>query len=160
NGFLSKEMFFTVMLNVSEFNLFSLDSTSVLFPIIAWIASIFTFIYSMIIVFKTFLGKPKEKNIQEAKEASFGMLISPFDLSIFLFPFLALIAIIFPLIYSMIIVFKTFLGKPKEKNIQEAKEASFGMLLAPSILAISIIVIFLFPNILADNILRPALASI
>src|SRR5690625_7717473 len=93
-------MFFTVMLNVSEFNLFSLDSTSVLFPIIAWIASIFTFIY------------------------------------------------------SMIIVFKTFLGKPKEKNIQEAKEASFGMLLAPSILAISIIVIFLFPNILADNILR------
>src|SRR5690625_3246349 len=106
NGFLSKEMFFTVMLNVSEFNLFSLDSTSVLFPIIAWIASIFTFIY------------------------------------------------------SMIIVFKTFLGKPKEKNIQEAKEASFGMLLAPSILAISIIVIFLFPNILADNILRPALASI
>src|SRR5690625_2242549 len=106
NGFLSKEMFFTVMLNVSEFNLFSLDSTSVLFPVIAWIASIFTFIY------------------------------------------------------SMIIVFKTFLGKPKEKNIQEAKEASFGMLLAPSILAISIIVIFLFPNILADNILRPALASI
>src|SRR5699024_12484428 len=73
NLFLSKEMFLTVMLNVCEFNLFSLDSTSVLFPIIAWIASIFTFIYSMIIVFKTFLGKPKEKNIQEAKEASFGM---------------------------------------------------------------------------------------
>src|SRR5690625_1242071 len=60
----------------------------------------------------------------------------------------------------MIIFFKTFLSTPIEINIQEAKDASFGILLASSILAISIIVIFLFPNILADNILRPALASI
>src|SRR5699024_10069224 len=106
NGFLSKEMFFTAMLSVSEFDLFSLDKIGVIFPVIAWIASVFTFIY------------------------------------------------------SMIIVFKTFLGRPKEKKISQAKEASFGMLLAPSILAIAIILIFIFPNVLADNILRPALMNI
>ena len=106
NGFLSKEMFLTAMLSVSEFDFFSLDTIGVIFPVIAWIASVFTFIY------------------------------------------------------SMIIVFKTFLGRPKEKKISEAKEASFGMLLAPSILAISIILIFFFPNVLADNILRPALLNI
>lgn len=106
NGFLSKEMFFTAMLSVTEFDFFSLDSIGILFPIIAWIASVFTFIY------------------------------------------------------SMIIVFKTFLSKPKEKKLSEAKEASFGMLLAPAILAALIILIFLFPNVLAENILRPAVASI
>src|SRR5699024_2578441 len=41
-----------------------------------------------------------------------------------------------------------------------AKESSVGMLFVHIILAISIIVIFLFPNILSDNILRPDLASI
>ncbi len=106
NGFLSKEMFFQVMLSVNEFDFFSLNTIGVLFPIIAWIASVFTFIY------------------------------------------------------SMIIVFKTFLGKPKEKKLSEAKEASFGMLLAPSILAVFIFLIFVFPNVLADNILKPAVFNI
>lgn len=106
NGFLSKEMFFTAMLNVNDFDLFSLNSVGILFPVIAWIASVFTFIYSMIIVFKTFLGKPKEKKLSQAKEASISMLI------------------------------------------------------APSILALLIILIFIFPNVLAENVLRPAVANI
>ncbi len=106
NGFLSKEMFFTAMLSVKDFDFFSLSTIGPIFPIIAWIASVFTFIY------------------------------------------------------SMIIVFKTFLGKPKEKKLIDAKEASFGMLLAPIVLAFLIILIFIFPNILADNLLRPALANI
>src|SRR5690625_7932701 len=63
NGFLSKEMFFTVMLNVSEFNLFSFDYISVLFYIIVLIVFIFTFIYIMIIVFKSFLFNSIHKNI-------------------------------------------------------------------------------------------------
>lgn len=106
NGFLSKEMFFTAMLSVNDFDLFSLNSVGILFPVIAWIASVFTFIYSMIIVFKTFLGKPKEKKLSQAKEASISMLI------------------------------------------------------APSILALLIILIFIFPNVLAENVLRPAVANI
>ena len=106
NGFLSKEMFFTAMLSLKDFDLFSLNSIGIIFPIVAWIASVFTFIYSMIIVFKTFSGKPKEKKLLEAKEAPLGMLI------------------------------------------------------APVTLALLIIAIFLFPNVLADNLLRPALFSI
>src|SRR5699024_12431465 len=53
NGFLSKEMFFTVMLELKEFNLFNIQSIATLFPVLAWIASIFTFLYSMMIVFLT-----------------------------------------------------------------------------------------------------------
>src|SRR5699024_1732711 len=82
NVILSKEMFFTVMLNISEFIIFSLDSTSVLFSIIACIASIYSFNYRMIIVLKTFIGIAKEKNIQESKEASFRMLLAPSILAI------------------------------------------------------------------------------
>src|SRR5699024_12594509 len=56
NGFLSKEMFFTAVLSVRELNIFSLDTFGVLFPVIAWTASVFTFVYCLIIVFKTFFG--------------------------------------------------------------------------------------------------------
>ena len=56
NGFLSKEMFFTAVLSVHELNFFSLDFVSTSFPIIAWIASVLTFVYCMIIVFQTFFG--------------------------------------------------------------------------------------------------------
>ncbi|MCG3056528.1 hypothetical protein KZ287_30635, partial [Escherichia coli] len=49
-----------------------------LFPVIAWIASIFTFVYSMILVFKTFTGKYQpEKLEKKPHEAPIGMLISP-----------------------------------------------------------------------------------
>lgn len=82
NGFLSKEMFFTSMINVLEFNLFSFETWGVLFPVLAWIASIFTFIYSMIIVFKTFTGKYQpEKLEKKPHEAPIGMLISPIILA-------------------------------------------------------------------------------
>ncbi|WP_141433847.1 Na+/H+ antiporter subunit A [Bacillus sp. 03113] len=78
NGFLSKEMFFTAMVRVLEMDFFQLDSWGVLFPILAWIASIFTFIYCMIIVFKPFTGKYQpEKLEKKPHEAPLGMLISP-----------------------------------------------------------------------------------
>src|SRR5699024_8835676 len=51
NGFLSKEIFFTFMLRVNEFDIFSITSYTIIFPIVAWIASLFTFIYCMMIVF-------------------------------------------------------------------------------------------------------------
>lgn len=78
NGFLSKEMFFTGMLRFLQMDLYHLDTWGILFPILAWIASVFTFIYSMIIVFKTFTGKYKpEKLEKKPHEAPIGMLISP-----------------------------------------------------------------------------------
>lgn len=78
NGFLSKEMFLTSVLNISQLDLFSLDTWGSLFPVVAWIASVLTFVYSMIIVFKTFFGEYKGKTLErEQYEPPTGMLISP-----------------------------------------------------------------------------------
>lgn len=103
NGFLSKEMFFTAVLSIAEGDF----SFGTLIPVIAWIASVFTFIYCMILVFKTFAGKYK-------------------------------------------------LGK----NMGSVHEAPIGMLISPSILAILVILIFFFPNILSEKLLIPAWQAI
>ncbi|MCL6574166.1 MAG: Na+/H+ antiporter subunit A, partial [Bacillus sp. (in: Bacteria)] len=78
NGFLSKEMFFTGMINVVQLNIFNMETWGILFPVVAWIASVFTFIYCMILVFKTFTGKVQlEKLEKKPHEAPIGLLISP-----------------------------------------------------------------------------------
>src|SRR5699024_3819728 len=83
NGFLSKEMFFTSVLNIASLDILSLETWGALFPIIAWVASIFTFVYSLVIIFQTFLGTYHEERLDRpAKEAPFGMLISPIILGI------------------------------------------------------------------------------
>lgn len=82
NGFLSKEMFFTAMVNVTELDIFNVETMGVLFPIIAWVGSVFTFVYSMILVFKTFTGNLQtEKLPKKPHEAPMGMLISPIILA-------------------------------------------------------------------------------
>jgi len=92
NGFLSKEMFFTSVLNITNLDIFSLQTWGMLFPVIAWTASVFTFIYCLIIVFKTFLGEYQEEKLEHpAHEAPAGMLVAPVILGllvigIFFFP--------------------------------------------------------------------------
>lgn len=82
-GFLSKEMFLTAMLSLTEFDLFSMDVWGVLFPVIAWLGSVFTFIYSFYFVFHTFAGKHQPEQLPKpAHEAPIGMLISPVFLAI------------------------------------------------------------------------------
>lgn len=82
NGFLSKEMFFTAMVRVLNMDILNMETIGILFPVIAWIASIFTFVYSMIIVFKTFTGKLQpEKLKKKPHEAPIGMLIPPIVLA-------------------------------------------------------------------------------
>jgi multicomponent Na+:H+ antiporter subunit A len=107
NGFLSKEMFFTAVLNASNMTLFNMENVGLLIPIIAWIASVFTFIYSMILVFKTFRGKNKPEK----------------------------------------------LGK-------KVHEAPIGMLISPLILGAAVVIIFFFPNIVSQYLLKPALVSV
>lgn len=107
NGFLSKEMFFTAMLQVKQLEFFSLDSFGALLPVVAWVASVFTFVYSLIIVFQTFFGPHQQEKLET-----------------------------------------------------ETKEASIGMIIAPVTLAALVVGIFFFPNVLGDNIIRPAMASI
>lgn len=78
NGFLSKEMFFTAALRVLRMEMFNAETWGLLFPVLAWTASVFTFIYSMIVLFKTFSGSlQKEKLPKLPHEAPLGMLIPP-----------------------------------------------------------------------------------
>ncbi|CAM3798875.1 Na+/H+ antiporter subunit A [Marinicrinis lubricantis] len=82
NGFLSKEMFFTAMVNAAEMNFFNMETWGVLFPVLAWLASVFTFIYSMILLFKTFRGSLKLEQLpKKPHEAPLGMLLSPMILA-------------------------------------------------------------------------------
>jgi multicomponent Na+:H+ antiporter subunit A len=107
NGFLSKEMFFESLVNARNFDLFDASTLGTLFLVVAWLASVLTFVYSMIIVFQTFFGEFQPDRIE----------------------------------------------KP-------SKEASFGMLIAPSILAALVVGIFFFPNIIGNYLLRPAMAAV
>ncbi|MGE7021840.1 Na+/H+ antiporter subunit A [Solibacillus cecembensis] len=92
NGFLSKEMFFAATVNIMQLNIFSLDNFGLIFPVVAWIASIFTFVYCAIIVMRTFFGKIQPDRLEKPPhEAPIGMLISPYILitfvvGIFIFP--------------------------------------------------------------------------
>lgn len=83
NGFLSKEMFLQAMVAIQEFDLFNFETFGILFPIIAWIASVFTFVYSLYFVFHTFTKKGNVENLpKKPHEAPFGMLISPSILAV------------------------------------------------------------------------------
>lgn len=81
SGFLSKEMFFTGMLNAAQ----GLEeSWAVFLPIVAWVASIFTFIYCMVLVFKPFTGAYHPEMLDKPPhEASPGMLLPPALLAVF-----------------------------------------------------------------------------
>jgi len=82
NGFLSKEMFFTGMIRVLNMDVFQTETWGFLLPVLAWIGSVFTFIYSMMFVFKTFAGKLQLENLpKKPHEAPIGMLIPPIVLA-------------------------------------------------------------------------------
>ncbi|WP_264184022.1 Na+/H+ antiporter subunit A [Bacillus shivajii] len=108
NGFLSKEMFFTGVLNATTLDIFNVQTFGFLFPVIAWVASVFTFVYCMIMFFRTFTGKYQpEKLEKKAHEAPIGLLISPIVLAslvvIFgLFPNLLAYTIIEPTMQSIL----------------------------------------------------------
>lgn len=107
NGFLSKEMFFEAVVRINELDIFSIGSFGIIFPIIAWIASVLTFVYCMIIVFKTFFGPYQPEKLEHI-----------------------------------------------------GHEASVGMLIAPSVLSILVVVFFFFPNLIGVYLLKPAMMGI
>ncbi|MEC2234450.1 Na+/H+ antiporter subunit A [Bacillus subtilis] len=107
NGFLSKEIFFTSMLRVTHFDLFNVQTWGVLFPVLAWIGSVFTFIYSMKLLFKTFRGNYQPEQLEkQAHEAPVGMLVPPVILvalavSLFFFPNILSYSLIEPAMNSI-----------------------------------------------------------
>ena len=67
NGFLSKEMFFTGVNNATTLEIFNMETWGILFPVFAWIASIFTFLYCAIMFSKTFTGKLQQEKFEVQK---------------------------------------------------------------------------------------------
>jgi len=104
SGFLSKEMFFTGVLTSSR----EMNTWVVFLPIVAWIASVFTFVYSLILVFKTFTGPYKPERLdRKPHEAPIGMLISPMILAafvviLFFFPNLIASSLLEPTVKSIL----------------------------------------------------------
>lgn len=108
NGFLSKELFFVAMLNMSELAVFNIHAWGSVLVVLVWLASICTFLYCAIVFFKTFTGK--------------------FD--------------------------------AVKLAVKHVREAPFGLLLSPLVLAALVIVIGLFPNVLAYTFIEPAMRAI
>lgn len=83
NGFLSKEMFFEATLHLGDVGYGFLEWAAPVFPALAVLASIFTFIYSLMLFFRTFRGELKLKELpKKPHEAPIGMLISPMFLAV------------------------------------------------------------------------------
>ena len=103
-GFISKEMFFTGMLTAPR----TMSDWLLFLPIIAWVASVFTFVYCMILVFKAFAGPYQPEELErKPHEAPIGMLISPIVLAalvlvLFFFPNLLTTAILEPSVKAII----------------------------------------------------------
>ncbi|CAM4250604.1 Na+/H+ antiporter subunit A [Lacicoccus alkaliphilus] len=89
NGFLSKEMFLEAMFAIGQADFSVLADAAVLFPLLAIIGSIFTFIYSIMLIRGIFLGKKMPATPKTPKEAPALMLIAP--------AFLTLLVVVFGL---------------------------------------------------------------
>lgn len=77
-GFLSKEMFFTAALDIRHLAELGLPAILAGFAVVAWLASVCTFIYSMILLLKPFGGKLQRQLLDKIpQEASVGLLIPP-----------------------------------------------------------------------------------
>ncbi len=76
NGFLSKEMFFDSSLHFEDASTI-VEAVSPFFPYFAVGGSIFTFVYSIMLFFRTFTGKQRGTLSKQPHEAPIGMLLSP-----------------------------------------------------------------------------------
>src|SRR5690625_5504419 len=67
------------MVNITKYGVFNLETWGIILPVLAWIGSIFTFLYCMILFMNTFTGKhqPNKLPVKDVHEAPFGMLLSP-----------------------------------------------------------------------------------
>lgn len=108
NGFLSKELFFTSMIRISKISFTDVSTWGAIFPTLAWLASVFTFIYSMMLLFKTFRGRLNIDQLEKKPhEAPIGMLIPPIILAalvvtFFFFPNILAYSVIEPAIAAII----------------------------------------------------------
>src|SRR5699024_2798405 len=105
NGFLSKELFLEAMITVMEADFRAMGSLDFLIPLVAVVGSIFTFIYSILIIYGIFLGKRTHDTPKEPHEAPVLMLISPAILSL-----LVIVFGLFPNVLSSTIIDPAAMG--------------------------------------------------
>src|SRR5690625_3050864 len=105
NGFLSKELFLEAMITVLEADFGAMASVDFLIPLVAVVGSIFTFIYSILIIYGIFLGKRTHDTPKEPHEAPVLMLISPAILSL-----LVILFGLFPNVLSSTIIDPAAMG--------------------------------------------------
>ncbi|WLR53275.1 Na+/H+ antiporter subunit A [Bacillus tianshenii] len=85
NGFLSKELFFESTLHIAHEGSSIVAAVAPFFPVVAILGSIFTFVYSMLLFFKTFTGKGDLAQLEKKPhEPPFGMHLSPIILVAFI----------------------------------------------------------------------------
>lgn len=107
NGFISKEMFLESFVHLSSINAPTLSTLSYIFLFVAWIASVITFVYSMLLFFRPFTGKQKPwLQPKRATHTPLGMAFSPIILIVLviasgLFPNLFANRLITPAIHSV-----------------------------------------------------------
>ncbi|MEZ2457877.1 Na+/H+ antiporter subunit A [Salinicoccus roseus] len=87
NGFLSKELFLEAMIHVGDANFSALADVAFIFPLLAIVGSIFTFIYSILLIYGVFFGKRTYDTPKEPHEAPALMLISPAILTVLVIVF-------------------------------------------------------------------------
>ena len=87
NGFLSKELFLEAMIHVGDANFSALADVAFIFPLLAIVGSIFTFVYSILLVYGVFFGKRTYDTPKEPHEAPALMLISPAILTVLVLVF-------------------------------------------------------------------------
>ncbi|MDW7673122.1 MAG: Na+/H+ antiporter subunit A [Bacillota bacterium] len=75
NGFLSKEMFFVASLEALSTTYVQASPWTILFPSIALLGSIFTFVYSMMIFHGVFFGPLTQDTDKKPHEAPLGLLL-------------------------------------------------------------------------------------
>lgn len=87
NGFLSKELFLEAMIHVGDANFSALADVAFIFPLLAIVGSIFTFVYSILLIYGVFFGKRTYDTPKEPHEAPALMLISPAILTVLVLVF-------------------------------------------------------------------------
>lgn len=80
---------------------------------------------------------------------------------VIIIPYLAVLGSIFTFVYSMYLFFDVFMKKDKAKiDLNKKYEPSIGMLMAPLILVIGVVLIGIMPNLFKDTLLAHAATSV
>src|SRR5699024_2481484 len=102
-----------------------------------------------------------------SKEMFFTSMLSLKELDIFsitsyatIFPIVALFASFFTFLYCMISGVQPFSRPSTIRHTAHIRDPNVGMLASPFILSLMVVGIFIYPNLLADTFIKPAILGV